>query len=262
VVTPANVTATSSSIIIQIKARDSEPVLDYLGKPSGLSSAARVVFDVTALIDNTTVLDSFATPVTISYTYTDTDVSGLDETTLSMYHYHDDEWAKLDNCSVVIATNTITCNTPSFSTFAIFGSPLLSSVTNTSSKRSGNVHYGCKDPNATNYEYFAASRPDLCTYTATSTPVVIQHEQPARDLKINMRGEDVRSLQKFLNGNGFQLVSTGPGAPGSETDVFGPRTREALIKFQTANHITPSVGYFGPITRAKIRSLGMSGVWW
>jgi hypothetical protein len=38
----------------------------------------------------------------------------------------------------------------------------------------GGTHYGCKDLNATNYEYFAASNPALCIYTSTSTiPVAI-----------------------------------------------------------------------------------------
>ena len=33
----------------------------------------------------------------------------------------------------------------------------------------GGTYFGCKDPNATNYEYFAASKPSLCVYTTSTT---------------------------------------------------------------------------------------------
>ncbi len=73
-----------------------------------------------------------------------------------------------------------------------------------------------------------------------------------RDLKIGMSGEDVRELQK-----GF-IVNTAPnpGGPGYETNYFGPRTKNALIKFQKAYGITPAEGYFGPITRSVEKQKG------
>jgi YVTN family beta-propeller protein len=76
-----------------------------------------------------------------------------------------------------------------------------------------------------------------------------------RDLQVDDVGEDVRALQKFLNGNGFPVAPSGPGASGSETSLFGPLTRAALVKFQIANGITPPAGYFGPITRGVVKIL-------
>jgi len=122
VTAPSNFTATSSNIIIQIKALDSTTVLNSLGTPSSnLNSAADIVFDVKALIDSQTILDSFDLPVTISYHYSDSEVAGLDESTLWMYHYHNGSWAALDSCTIDQSLNTITCTAPSFSAFAIFG---------------------------------------------------------------------------------------------------------------------------------------------
>jgi peptidoglycan hydrolase-like protein with peptidoglycan-binding domain len=61
-----------------------------------------------------------------------------------------------------------------------------------------------------------------------------------------------RELQRFLNTNGFPVALSGPGSLNNETESFGTLTRQALIRFQRANGISPAVGIFGPITRAFI----------
>ena len=122
VTAPANFISSSPNVTIQIKALDSVSVLAGIGKPSSdLSSAASVVFDVRALVDAQTLYDSFDLPVTITYDYSASDVSGLNESSLWMYHYHNGVWIALDSCSVNLSAKTITCTAPSFSTFAIFG---------------------------------------------------------------------------------------------------------------------------------------------
>ena len=68
-------------------------------------------------------------------------------------------------------------------------------------------------------------------------------------------GEDVRALQKLLNADGFALVASGPGSSGNETNYFGPATKAAVIRFQIAHGIVPSVGYVGPLTRVAFSSL-------
>ncbi|HOZ36601.1 MAG TPA: Ig-like domain-containing protein [bacterium] len=78
--------------------------------------------------------------------------------------------------------------------------------------------------------------------------------QFTRDLKIGLMGEDVKELQKYLNANGFVLAADGSGSPDKETDKFGSLTRNALIKFQQANDISPAVGYFGPVTRKFVNN--------
>jgi hypothetical protein len=63
---------------------------------------------------------------------------------------------------------------------------------------------------------------------------------------------DVKKLQEYLNSNGYVLAKSGPGSPGSETELFGELTLEALVRFQKDNNITPAVGFFGPITRGVV----------
>jgi hypothetical protein len=69
-----------------------------------------------------------------------------------------------------------------------------------------------------------------------------------RDLQLNDEGGDVRTLQQFLISKGYTI-------PAGATGFFGPQTRQALIKFQQDNNITPAQGYFGPRTRAQIQGL-------
>ncbi len=101
------------------------------------------------------------------------------------------------------------------------------------------------------------------TYTPSvsepTTPAVSEVKEPStpsttnytftRNLKLKDTGEDVKELQKYLNTHGYPVAITGPGSFGNETTKFGLLTRAALIKFQIANNIKPSLGYFGPITR-------------
>ena len=90
--------------------------------------------------------------------------------------------------------------------------------------------------------------PNLVATTTTTSPFT-------RDLYLYREGPDVKQLQVFLNTHGYPLIAQGPGAPGAETEMFGRLTLEALVRFQTANHITPAVGYFGPKTRALVNEL-------
>src|SRR5690606_27545318 len=92
-----------------------------------------IVFDVKAIINGDTVLDSFDAPITITYQYTDADVSGLDESSFWLYHYHSGAWQALSNCSVNLAANTISCTTQGFSIFGLFGKPQANSSSEGSS---------------------------------------------------------------------------------------------------------------------------------
>lgn len=77
-----------------------------------------------------------------------------------------------------------------------------------------------------------------------------------RDLEVGHKGADVKALQVWLNSHGFTISSSGLGSSGNETDFFGSKTKEALIKFQKAKGITPASGYFGPKTRTAFEGDG------
>jgi hypothetical protein len=269
VATPANVTATSSSIVIQIKGLASDTVLGSIGKPSSsLASAASIVFDVTALINETTVLDSFDHPVTITYQYADADVSGLDESSLTMYHYHAGAWLPLDNCSVDAAANTITCSAPSFSTFAIFGSPTPAG--------SSRAKHGTSIPEqVANLVAMGKTKaadtlksqwPQLFAQAGAAPEAACARYDFARQLKFGSEGEDVRALQVFLNCAGFTLAASGPGSPGHETAYFVDRTLDSLKRFQqtyAADILAPigaavPTGIFAQYSSAKAYTLMQS----
>ena len=77
------------------------------------------------------------------------------------------------------------------------------------------------------------------------------------NLTVGSKGADVMNLQKVLNMSAdTQVAASGAGSKGSETSTFGPATKAAVVKFQTKNGIKPASGYVGPITRAKLNSMG------
>lgn len=83
-----------------------------------------------------------------------------------------------------------------------------------------------------------------------------------RDLYMDLSGEDVKELQKFLNNNGFIVASNGVGSVGNETTYYGNRTADAITKLQEANPesiltpygLTKGTGYFGIKTRNFVNS--------
>ena len=76
-----------------------------------------------------------------------------------------------------------------------------------------------------------------------------------RDLTVGSKGDDVQSLQVWLNSKGYTVSVSGPGSSGNETMYFGPATRAAVAKYQAASGISPAVGYFGPKTRASVNAM-------
>ncbi|MEK7063188.1 MAG: peptidoglycan-binding domain-containing protein, partial [Patescibacteria group bacterium] len=64
-----------------------------------------------------------------------------------------------------------------------------------------------------------------------------------RDLTLGATGADVTALQNAL-------IAAGYGIPAGATGYFGAQTQAAVMKWQAAAGVTPSVGYFGPKSRA------------
>lgn len=266
--TPKDFTSTSSTVVIQIRSMDADAVLATIGTPNNLLKATDIVFDVKALINGSIELDSFDHPVTITYTYTDEDIIGLDESSLWVYHYRDNEWEGLQDCVINIGANTITCNTPNFSIFGIFGN-IYSSESGASGSFGGTsirsrVAHLINLGDIATAEALKKEWAFLFTSPTTtfSQIQVSQSNIPVGDLQYGMFGDDVKLLQQLLNKNGFPVSLSGVGSLGNETNYFGTLTKNALAKFQEANNITPSAGYFGPKTRAVMKNLNLSGVWW
>ncbi len=77
-----------------------------------------------------------------------------------------------------------------------------------------------------------------------------------RDLYLGVSGNDVLCLQQYLNDGGNAIIaSSGAGSPGNETTYFGSLTQSAVARWQSANGISPAVGYFGSLSRAKYNQI-------
>jgi hypothetical protein len=94
-----------------------------------------------------------------------------------------------------------------------------------------------------------------CVATTTPPVITIPITQFTRTLQLGSTGLDVRALQQFLNTHGYTVATTGPGSPGNESMYFGPATKAALIRFQSAQRIVPASGLFGPLTKLKVMGM-------
>ena len=245
---PAN--ATPVNVFYQIKQLSGHSVISGIGSPTGVDPSLNHIYDLKALSGVSTEVSSFSQPISITLTYQDNEVAGLDESTLGIYHYSGGVWTPLSPCTVNATANTVTCPTTSFSVFALFGQPIQvssNSTNSTSSSKVSGIRYGCKDKNATNYDYFSKHNQEFCKYEDIKLPAPTT--TIVRNLKIGSNGPDVKNLQQYLNNNGYLLTNSGVGSKGNETNYFGQLTKNAVIKLQRDNKLV-SDGIVGPITRA------------
>lgn len=75
------------------------------------------------------------------------------------------------------------------------------------------------------------------------------------NLTIGSRGSDVVALQSFLEEKGLLVIPMGVAK-----GYFGALTRSSVAAFQTQKGITPTAGYFGPITRAATMTDGGANI--
>jgi len=75
------------------------------------------------------------------------------------------------------------------------------------------------------------------------------------DLEVGSEGKEVVWLQDFLIGADAGLRARALASVGA-TGYFGSFTKTALAEYQLSVGIKPAKGYFGPITRAWIKTLG------
>lgn len=88
---------------------------------------------------------------------------------------------------------------------------------------------------------------------SSSTSTVVLTTTFTRNLRVGLKGDDVRLLQVYLNNHGFPVVASGEGSVGHESTYFGILTQSALVRFQVAKGIFPAAGYFGPFTKTYIQ---------
>lgn len=83
---------------------------------------------------------------------------------------------------------------------------------------------------------------------AITTPPSTLNASVTQNLKVGASGQNVISLQHFLESKGFLTIPTGV-----TEGYFGNLTKQALTTFQKANGL-PATGYCGPMTRSVIEN--------
>jgi len=93
---------------------------------------------------------------------------------------------------------------------------------------------------------------------------VVSAETFFRNLRLGDFGDDIKELQKILNSESDTAVAVlGEGSLGQETNYFGLKTEQAVIKFQSKykdeilipNGLSFPTGFVGPATRQKLNNL-------
>ncbi len=79
------------------------------------------VAEIKSHIDISNINTTFVEPIEIKFTYTNSLLSGFDETSMVIYRWDGNQWNLLDDCIADTNANTVTCTTTSFSTFALMG---------------------------------------------------------------------------------------------------------------------------------------------
>ncbi len=233
---PARFTQSHTQVTFQIKALGSAAVVASVGKPSShLQSASRIVFDLKALADAQTTVETFDIPIDITFRYTTSEIVGLNESSLLIYHYHDGAWSALNNCTVDRNAKTITCATPSFSTFGLFGE---------AESGSGGVAYTTGGSIVTIFPPIPAPKKATLSSDTQQIPAAPEKNttsivivEPNKSiffacsltgvLRLGSVGSAVKKLQLFLARQGSVVY---PEALAS--GYFGPATRRAVIRFQ------------------------------
>lgn len=265
-VVPANLKSGFAEVAVEALKLEKELVRSEISTPSSREWVGNA-YSLKVFQDERTELEAeFDLPVEVTIDYTEEDIAGLDTSSLTIYHYTDGiGWEELTNCETDTGARTVTCETTSFSIFALFGTEESGSES-TSGSSSGSR---------------ATSKPSTVAVTTTVEPVAVTAEPVAvtvessndspnlgsgtfhKNLARGQKDPEIKLLQMFLNQNGFPVALSGAGSSGMETDFFGPLTFAALIKFQEAHRneiltpagVTSGTGYFGPKTREYIDSL-------
>lgn len=269
---PTAFTSTTSEAVFQAHLLDGSTFFASAGAPTGKTRAGTTVYNLVALTDATTTLASFTAGLTVTLSYTDDDVEGLDESSLKIHRYDDDAWNELSSCTVDTGAKTVTCTTTDFSDFAIFGEEeSTSGDVSSRSSQSGSVvkrvEALMRIGNAAAAAALAMEWPHLFARTpAENQPLVMKSLESSTSFELTLRaGEthpDVKRLQQFLNARGFTIATTGAGSPGNETEYFGTRTQLALVRYQEANAsavlapvgLIQGTGLFGSATRAFVNT--------
>ena len=238
------INALTADTLFRVKSVAKGTVLATAPAPTGKTLVS--AFDITATSAGLDVT-SFAKNLTITLTYTDAQIAGLDEAGLKIYRWTGTRWLALSTI-VNAATNTLTAFTNVFSYFAIIGEPVavVPDVTPPVKPITEMTISELKAEITRITALIAQLQAELAKLITPPKPFTT-------DLYFGLRNNaEVKRLQEFLIGKGYLRA-------GLNTGNYFSLTVAAVRAYQTAKGITPVNGRVGPKTRAAINAdLGVS----
>lgn len=118
---PADALSSGAAVAMTVYSTSESAVTADAPLPSG-KLAANTFYNFSFSNANTgSAVTSFDEPVTLTFFYSDTDISGIDESTLVPYRWNGSSWSALTGYAVDTAANKVTVSTQQFSTFALLG---------------------------------------------------------------------------------------------------------------------------------------------
>ncbi|UZE92897.1 MAG: hypothetical protein IB617_01920 [Candidatus Nealsonbacteria bacterium] len=118
---PADFLSSGEKVELTMYSAAKETVTTDQPLPSG-KLGANIFYNISfkKTSDNSTV-SSFDKAATLTFSYIDSDISGIDESTLTAYRWNGSEWVALSDSAVDVSLNKITATTQQFSDFALLG---------------------------------------------------------------------------------------------------------------------------------------------
>ncbi len=111
----------NSELTFQIKKLNNQQFFSAINTPENLKPVSSYIYNLEALLSTSTKISSFAKPLTVVINYNREDLGGLMESSLVIKRYSGGTWYGLSNCVVNTASSSVSCETSSFSDFALFG---------------------------------------------------------------------------------------------------------------------------------------------
>lgn len=189
--------STTTSAVFQIKQLDWSSVQSVAGIPAGEVKVGTSVMNLKALSDTDSILTNFSRPISVTLTYSPSDLSGIDENTLWIYRYDGTAWYALSDCTVNTTEHTVSCTTTSFSDFTLFGKAVtVASTSQTTGGASAGGSYVAmvQTPSNTMQLVPKVTEPKVSTNNICS-PYLSSYIRYGSKNNI----KDVKSLQLFLN---------------------------------------------------------------
>jgi hypothetical protein len=228
--------------------------------PATQSVVGSYVYDFVATSGTTTV-STFSQNTTITLSYTDAQISGLQEGTLAIYYYDTatQKWVALTS-TVDTANNKVTAQTNHFTLFAIMGTKTTTTTattettttTTTTKPISQMTTAELKAKIAEIQAQILVLLQELAKMQGVSTGAKF-----TSTLKLGMTSNEVKLLQQCL------ATDSAVYPEGKASGYFGTLTKAAVVRFQekyaseilTPSGLTKGTGTVGTSTRAKLNAI-------